>query len=91
MNFTSCTDSRIDSRAVVADAELERGRQLRLQLRQQRLDRVDDLDGVRAGLALDGEDDRAACRCTSSAVLSFSTPSLTLRDLARAAPGAPLR
>ena len=46
-------------RAVAADGERQRRRQLRLELRQQRADRVDDLDGVRAGLALDGEVDRA--------------------------------
>ncbi len=38
------------------------GRNLRLQLRHQRLHRVGDGDGVRAGLALDGEDDAARRR-----------------------------
>ena len=50
-------------RAVAADRRADSARgQLRLELRQQRLDRVDDLDRVRAGLALNREVDRAACR-----------------------------
>ena len=55
----SCTDSRIDCDRSLRTASTERGRQLRLNLRQQRADRVDDLDRVRARLPLIGQVDRA--------------------------------
>ena len=62
VNLTSWTDSRIETERSLRIAERERGGQLRLQLRQQRLDRVDDFDGVRARLPLDREVDASGCR-----------------------------
>ena len=46
-------------RAVVEDVHVHAGGQLGAELRQQRLDRVGDRDGVGARLALDGEHDGA--------------------------------
>ena len=60
VNRTSSTDSRIDDRAVEPDAQRRGGRQLLLEGGQELADPVDDLDGVGAGLLLDGERDRAA-------------------------------
>ena len=54
---TSRTDSRMGMRAVVEDVERHGGGQLVLEGGQQSLDGVGDLDGVGAGLALDGQDD----------------------------------
>ena len=59
VNLTSLTESRIGHRAVVEHVEVDRRRQLRPEGGQELLDRVDHLDGVGAGLALDGEDDGA--------------------------------
>jgi hypothetical protein len=46
-------------RAIVEDVEVHGGRQLLAEARQERPDGVDDLDAVRAGLALDRQDHRA--------------------------------
>src|SRR5579862_1344390 len=46
-------------RAVVENRQVDRRRKLRLESGNDRLDRVDDLDRVRAGLALHGENDAA--------------------------------
>ena len=51
--------------AVGDDRDLDRGGDRRLEHRQHRLDPVDRLDDVGAGLALDRQDDRAAAGCTS--------------------------
>ena len=60
VNFTSWTESRIDCRAVVEDVQVDRGRQLLAELRAGALEHaVHHLDGVGAGLPLDGQHDRA--------------------------------
>ena len=51
VNFTSLTDSRMDSRTVVEHVQVDGRRQLRAELRQQRLDAVHHFHGVGAGLA----------------------------------------
>ena len=58
VNLMSWTDSRIDCDRSLRTASVERGRKLRLDLRQQLADRVDDLDRVRARLPLHGQVDR---------------------------------
>ena len=50
------------ARAVAADLEVDRRRQLALERRQQRADRVGDLDGVAAGLPHHLQVDRAPAR-----------------------------
>ena len=61
-NCTSCTEARMVVGAVGEHRDVDRRGQRGLQLRQQRLDAVDDLDDVGAGLALDVQDHRRACR-----------------------------
>ena len=63
--------------AVGQDGDVDRGRQRRLQLRQQRLDAVDHLDDVGAGLALDVEDDRRRRRSSRRRAWCSRAPSTT--------------
>src|SRR5262249_4242319 len=57
VNFTSLTEARFG--AVAMDLKVDAGGQLAAELRQQRAHAVGDFDGVRAGLLLHGENERA--------------------------------
>ena len=70
--------------AVGEHVHVDRRRQRRLQLRQQRLDAVDDLDDVGAGLALDVEDDRRRRRSSRRPGATFSAPSIDVGDVGEA-------
>ena len=76
--------------AVGQQRDVDRGGQRRLQLRQQRLDAVDHLDDVGAGLALDVEDDRRRRRSSTPRGATFSAPSTTSAT-SDSRTGAPLR
>ena len=62
-------------RAIAADVERHRRRQLLADRRQQRLDRVDDLDDVGARLLAGSTDQTQRSPFCQLADLSFSTPS----------------
>ena len=83
MNFTSSTDSRIGTERSLRIAELDRRRQLLLELRQQRLDAVHDLHRVRARLPLDGEVDRARAVVPAGVPLVLDA-GVDVRDLVQA-------
>ena len=71
-------------------ATLHRRRQRRRELRQQLLDAVDHLDDVGAGLPLDVQDHRRACRSSTRPACTFSASSTTSAT-SDSITGAPLR
>ena len=80
MSLTSCTDSRIGTdRSLRMSSVTEAGSCSRMR-RQQRLDRVDDLDDVRAGLLLDRQVDAALAVRTSRGLVVLDAV-VDVRDL----------